>query len=149
MRRVVISGTGIYSSIGKNNLEVLDSLYNECSGIGLSLERKQMGYRSGLTGMLDLPDVKEFVDRRKRNSLPEQGHYACVAAREAFDNAKIDHDYIKNNEIGVIFGADASAAPIIEGVDTIREKKKKKKINIENFLKQIKSNLKDKHKKKQ
>ena len=52
-RRVVITGMGIYSCIGKNKEEVLKSLYNGKSGIGLAPERKEMGYRSSLCGILE------------------------------------------------------------------------------------------------
>lgn len=122
LRRVVITGVGVYSSIGKNADEVADSLYHGRSGIGLDPERKAMGYRSSLTGVLPLPDLRSFVDRRQRHSLPEQGCYACVAAQEAFAMAGIDADFIQNNVVGVLMGGDSSAAPIINGIDAIREK---------------------------
>ena len=122
MRRVVITGVGIYSSIGKNVEEVADSLYHGRSGIGLDPERKAMGYRSSLTGLVSVPDVRDFVDRRQRHSLPEQGFYSCVAAREAFSMAGIDGDFLDRNEVGVLFGGDSSAAPIINSIDDIRKK---------------------------
>jgi 3-oxoacyl-[acyl-carrier-protein] synthase-1 len=81
-----------------------------------------MGYRSSLTGLLTLPDVRDFIDRRRRHTLSEQGFYACVAAREAFTMADIDADYLDQNEVGVLIGSDSSAAPIINGIDDIREK---------------------------
>ncbi len=124
MKRVVITGMGIYSSIGKNLEEVTSALYAGQSGIGFDAGRKAMGYRSALTGKLELPDVKDFIDRRQRHSLAEQGYYACMASREAFRNAGIDSDYLDKNDVGILFGSDASAAPIIEGIDTIREKGK-------------------------
>lgn len=58
MRRVVITGMGIYSCIGKNLSEVTDSLYNGKSGIGIDPQRKEMGYLSALTGLLERPDLK-------------------------------------------------------------------------------------------
>ena len=122
MHRVVITGIGAYSSIGKNVEEVADSLYHGRSGVGLDPERKAMGYRSSLTGLLTLPDVRDFIDRRRRHTLSEQGFYACVAAREAFAMAGIDDDYLDQNEVGVLIGSDSSAAPIINGIDDIREK---------------------------
>ena len=122
MKRVVITGMGISSSIGKNMEEVAASLYHGRSGIVFAPERKAMGYRSALTGQPELPDVKGFVDRRQRHSLPEQGYYACAASYEAFGNARIDADYLERNEVGILFGSDSSTAPIIEGIDTIREK---------------------------
>lgn len=58
MRRVVITGMGIYSCIGKNLSEVTDSLYNGKPGIGIDPQRKEMGYLSALTGLLERPDLK-------------------------------------------------------------------------------------------
>ena len=123
MRRVVITGMGIYSCIGKNLDEVTDSLYNGKSGIGIDPERKELGYLSSLTGMLERPELKKLLDRRKRLCLPEQGEYAYMATVEAFRNAGIDEAFLEANEVGVLFGNDSSTAPIINAVDIIREKK--------------------------
>lgn len=73
MKRVVITGMGIYSCIGKNLDEVKDSLYNGKSGIGIDPVRKELGYFSALTGILERPDLKKLLDRRKRLCLPEAG----------------------------------------------------------------------------
>jgi 3-oxoacyl-[acyl-carrier-protein] synthase-1 len=123
MNRVVITGLGIYSCIGKNLDEVRDSLHQGKSGIILDPLRKQMGYRSGLTGYVDRPQLKGVLDRRARIMLPEQGEYAYVATVEALKNAGISQDFIDANEIGVIFGNDSSAQPVIEAIDIIRAKK--------------------------
>ena len=123
MNRVVITGMGIYSCIGKNLDEVKDSLYNGKSGIVLDQVRKSFGYRSGLTGLLDRPNLKGILDRRARVMLPEQGEYAYVATIEALKNAGMNQDYINDHDIGVLYGNDSSAKPIIEATDIIREKK--------------------------
>ena len=123
MKRVVITGIGIYSVIGKNIIEVTQSLKEGKSGIGFDPERKAMGFRSGLTGILERPVLKGEIPRRMRVCLPEQGEYAYVATLEAFAGAKIDNNYLDNNEIGIIYGNDSSAVPVIEAVDCIREKK--------------------------
>lgn len=122
-RRVVISGMGIYSCIGKNQEEVKESLYNGKSGIGIDLKRKEMGYTSSLTGILERPTLKGILDRKQRVYLPEQGEYAVIATLEAFNQAKIDNDFLENNEVGVLYGNDSSAEPVINAVDIIREKK--------------------------
>ena len=116
MRRVVITGMGIYSCIGKNLSEVTDSLYNGKSGIGIDPQRKEMGYLSALTGLLERPDLKKMLDRRKRLCLPEQGEYAYLASVEAFKNAGIDEAFLETNEVGVLYGNDSSTAPIINAV---------------------------------
>jgi 3-oxoacyl-[acyl-carrier-protein] synthase-1 len=123
MNRVVITGMGIYSCIGKNLDEVRDSLYIGKSGIILDPVRKEYGYRSGLTGTVEKPDLKGLLDRRARIMLPEQGEYAYLSTLEALKNAGIDADYISEHEIGILFGNDSSAKAVIEANDIIREKK--------------------------
>ena len=114
---------GIYSCIGKNLDEVRDSLYKGKSGIILDPLRKEYGYRSGLTGFVDKPELKGSLDRRARIMLPQQGEYAYLATIEALENAGIDADYIQKNEIGIIYGNDSTGKAIIEANDIIREKK--------------------------
>lgn len=123
MNRVVITGMGIYSCLGKNLEEVRDSLYTGRSGIILDPVRKQMGYRSGLTGFVERPVLKGLLDRRARIMLPEQGEYAYMATLEALKTAGIDQDYLDQHEAGIMYGNDSSAKPIIDAVDIMREKK--------------------------
>ncbi|WP_335965243.1 beta-ketoacyl-[acyl-carrier-protein] synthase family protein [Galbibacter sp. PAP.153] len=123
MRRVVITGMGIYSCIGKNLQEVKTSLYNGTSGIILDEDRKNFGYRSCLTGMVGLPDLKKHLSRRQRVSIGDETAYAYTATVEALENAKLDQDFLNNNEVGIIYGNDSTAKSVIESVDTIREKK--------------------------
>ena len=123
MNRVVITGMGIYSCIGKNLEEVKNSLYEGKSGIKIDEDRIPFGYRSPLTGMVERPNLKNDLSRRQRVSLGEEGEYAFVATLEALKNAKIDQDYIDANEVGIIYGNDSTAQSVIESIDTIREKK--------------------------
>ena len=122
MSRVVVTGLGIYSCIGQNLDEVRDSLYAGKSGIVLDQERKDFGYRSGLTGMVARPTLKGVLDRRARLNLPEQGEYAYLSTTEAMRTAGIDQGYFADNEVGIIFGNDSSAKPVIEAIDVIRDK---------------------------
>jgi 3-oxoacyl-[acyl-carrier-protein] synthase-1 len=122
-RRVVITGMGIYSTIGKNLDEVKESLYNGKSGIGIDLERKELGFRSALTGIIERPILKGVLPRRMRIGLAEQGEYAYVATMEALKNAKIDEAFLETNEVGIIYGNDSSAVSVIQAADIIREKK--------------------------
>lgn len=123
MNRVVITGLGIYSCIGTNLDEVRQSLYEGKSGIVVDHDRKQFGYRSGLTGYVPKPALKGVLDRRARVMLPEQGEYAYMATSEALKNAGIDQEYLDKHEVGVLYGNDSSAQPVIEAIDIIREKK--------------------------
>jgi 3-oxoacyl-[acyl-carrier-protein] synthase-1 len=123
MKRVVITGIGIYSCIGKNLDEVRDSLYKGRSGIIMDPLRKEFGYRSGLTGFVEKPDLKGKLDRRARIMLPEQGEFAYLATVEALENAGCNADFIAANEIGILYGNDSSGKAVIEANNIIMDKK--------------------------
>jgi 3-oxoacyl-[acyl-carrier-protein] synthase-1 len=122
-RRVVITGAGIYSCLGRNLQEVALSLYRGTSGIGIDPARTAYGYRSPLTGIVAYPDLTHLADRRMRQSLPEEGAYALAAAEEAMRTAGVDEDYRRRHEIGIIFGNDTSTQAVIEAHEVMREKK--------------------------
>jgi 3-oxoacyl-[acyl-carrier-protein] synthase I len=122
-QRVVITGIGIYSCLGNNLDQVRDSLYQGKSGIVMDESRKEFGYRSGLTGKLEKPNLKEFLDRRSRIMLPEQGEYAYMATREALAVAGLDEQYLEDNEVGIIFGNDSTGDATVQATDIIRERK--------------------------
>ena len=122
MRRVVITGMGIWSCLGKNVDEVRLSLYEGKSGIGIDQDRLDYGFRSGLTGIVEHPVLKKILDRRTRVGLSEEAEYAFMASKEAFDMAKIDEQYLLDNEIGCIFGNDSSANAIVEAAKIMEEK---------------------------
>ncbi|MFA5417228.1 MAG: beta-ketoacyl-[acyl-carrier-protein] synthase family protein [Bacteroidales bacterium] len=123
MKRVVITGMGIYSTIGKNLEEVKNSLYVGKSGIVMDQERKELGFRSALTGYIERPTLKGILPRRMRVGLPEQGEYAYMATMEALKNAKIEEDYLDSHEIGILYGNDSSSTAVVEAADLLREKK--------------------------
>ena len=122
MNRVVITGMGIYSTIGKNLEEVTNSLYKGKSGIVIDPERKEFGFRSALTGAIDRPNLKGILPRRERIGLPEQGEYAYIATMEALKNANIDGDFLNQHEVGILYGNDSSTTPVVESTDIIKEK---------------------------
>lgn len=140
-QRVVITGMGIYSCIGKNKEEVLRSLYEGRSGIGLVPSRKDIGYRSALSGILGKPDLKGLLDRRQRLCLPEHGQYAFLATREAFAQAGIDPDFLASHEVGILYGNDSSAEAVMQGVDIIREKKNTVLVGSGNIFQSMNSTL--------
>ncbi len=123
MKRVVITGIGIYSVLGKNFESVNNSLYYGKSGIGFDPVRKELGFRSGLTGIIERPILKGILPRRLRVGLAEQGEYAYVSTIEALKYAGIDEEYFLKNEAGILFGNDSSSIPVIEAVDGMREKR--------------------------
>jgi beta-ketoacyl-acyl-carrier-protein synthase II len=121
-KRVVITGIGIWSCLGKNVEEVAQALREGRSGIGIDPERTTYGYQSALTGIVERPRLKGLLDRRQRNGLAEEGEYAFMAAREAFAMASVDETYLDRNEVGCLFGNDSSSTPVIEAADIMREK---------------------------
>lgn len=120
--RVVITGMGIYSCIGTSLQEVQTSLYEGRSGIIYDAERKKYGYRSALTGAVPAPQLKELLGRRERISMGEESEYAYMATLEAMATARIDADYLKTHEVGILYGNDSVAESVILTNDRIREK---------------------------
>ena len=114
MKRVVVTGIGIWSCIGRNRDEVSASLRSGRSGIGYDEARKEYGFRSPLTGIVETPDLKSLLNRRLRTGLSQEAMYAFMASREAFEQAGIDEQYLLDNEVGVLFGNDSTALPTVE-----------------------------------
>ena len=120
--RVVITGMGIYSCLGRTLDEVRDSLYTGRSGIILDPLRKELGFRSGLTAMVELPDLKKELSRNQRVYMPEQAKYAYCATRDALAAAKVDSEWLDSHEVGLLYGNDSSAEPVYNAGRTIMEK---------------------------
>ena len=122
-RRVVITGMGIWSCLGTDLESVKQSLYEGKSGIGMQSERLEYGYRSALTGIVEEPVItKKMLDRHTRAGMPEEARYAYMSSLQAFEQANITDEYLRENEIGCIFGNDSSAKPVIEASKIMDEK---------------------------
>ena len=122
-RRVVITGMGIWSCLGTDLETVKQSLYEGKSGIGLQSERLEYGYRSALTGIVEEPVItKKMLDRHTRAGMPEEARYAYMSSLQAFEQANITDEYLREHEIGCIFGNDSSAKPVIEASKIMDEK---------------------------
>lgn len=122
MKRVVITGMGIWSCLGTTIEEVKESLYNGKSGVGIQEERKAYGYQSSLTGIVKKPVLKGLIDRHLRRGMSEEAEYAFMASLQAMKMAGIDQEYMDNNEVGCIFGNDSSAKPVIDASRIMDEK---------------------------
>lgn len=122
MKRVVVTGMGIWSCIGRNKEEVTASLRAGRSGISYDEARKEYGFRSPLTGMVETPDLKALLHRRLRTGMSQEAMYAYMAAREAFEQAQIDEQYMLDHEIGILFGNDSTAMPTVEMHEQMLEK---------------------------
>lgn len=120
-KRVVITGIGIWSCLGTDVDTVKESLYKGKSGIGLDEKRLEYGFRSGLTGVVEKPILKGFLDRRQRANMSEEAEYAYMAAKQAFENAEMNDLYLQKNEVGCIFGNDSSAKAVIDGYTIMEE----------------------------
>ena len=119
MRRVVVTGMGIWSCIGQDLQTVTESLRQGRSGIIFDPKRIEYGLRSGLVGNVPRPDLKPLLPRKFRATMSEDTEYAYMAARQAFEQAGISDDYLRQNEVGIIFGCDGgdeimNAAEIME-----------------------------------
>ncbi len=121
MKRVVITGMGIYSCLGTSLDQVRQSLYEGKSGITTIPERRSFGFRSTLTGVVPKPDLKAVLNRHQRAMMPEEALYAYCATADALKNAHIEEDLLNTEDIGLIYGNDSSAEAVIQGVDRVRQ----------------------------
>ncbi len=120
--RVVITGMGLWSCLGKDLAQVEASLRAGRSGIVFDPIRKAMGFRSALIGLVDMPDLKTALNRRQRIGMAEQCFYAYAATAQAMAQAGVDHETILKCDTGIIFGNDSSAQAVVDSVDTMRRK---------------------------
>ena len=123
MERVVITGMGIWSCLGTSLDEVRDSLYNGRSGIVFDSVRKELGFRSALTGLVPEPQLKGELSRSQRVFMPQQAQFAYCATRDALKDAGIDQDYLASHDAGLLYGNDSSAEPVVRSIDTMRAEK--------------------------
>lgn len=123
MRRVVVTGFGIVSSLGNNKAEVLASLKAGKSGITYQPEYAEMGLRSHVAGSIKNLNVEEHIDRKLMRFMAKGHAYAWLAMQEAIADSKLAEDQVSNVRTGLIVGAGgASHESILEGIDTLREK---------------------------
>lgn len=123
MKRVVITGMGIYSCLGTTIEQVQEALWQGKSGIIFDAERKDMGFRSALTAKLEIPELKKELSRAQRINMPEQAKYAYCATADALRSAGIDQEWLDNHSVGLLYGNDSSVVPTIKAIDIIRERR--------------------------
>lgn len=122
MKRVVVTGMGIVSSIGNNKSEVLDSLKNGTSGITFCQEYADLGFRSHIHGAIDL-DLDALIDRKLKRFMGDSAAYAYLAMREAIEDAALEENDISNIRTGVVVGSGGgSNANLQESIDTLRSR---------------------------
>ena len=108
MKRVVVTGMGIWSCIGQDLQTVTESLKQGRSGIIFDPKRIEYGLHSGLVGNVPHPDLKSLLPRKFRATMSEDAEYAYMAARQAFEHAGLSDEYLRQNEVGIIFGNDGN-----------------------------------------
>lgn len=129
MRRVVITGLGIVSSIGTGAEEVTASLRDAKSGIVAAPDYAELGFKCQVHAAPTIGDWSPYVDRRAARFLSDGLAYGHVSLEQAIKSAGLDESDISNERTGIIFGAGGpSTRTIVEAADTTREKKSPKRI---------------------
>ena len=123
MRRVVVTGMGIWSSIGQDLKTVSESLHQGRSGIILDPKRLEYGLHSGLVGNVLRPNLKPLLPRKLRATMSEDAEYAYMAACQALEQAGITDEYLRKNEVGLIFGSEGTTDCIIHAADIMTQEK--------------------------
>ena len=126
MRRAVITGIGVVSSIGNNVEEVLSALREGRSGISFSEQFEEMGLRSHVWGNIDL-EPKDHVDRKAMRFMGKASAYTYVAMQEAVKDAGLTEEMISNPRTGLVAGTGgASSSNQVEAADNLRNRGVKK-----------------------
>ncbi len=122
MKRVVITGIGIVSSIGNNAEEVLASLKSGKSGISYSESFAEQGLKSNVWGKPDL-EIKDHIDRKALRFMGDAAGYAYISMEQAISDAKLTEEQISNVRTGIVAGSGgASSANIVSSTDTLRNR---------------------------
>ena len=122
MRRVVVTGIGIVSSLGNNVQEVEKSLRDSKSGITFQPEYEEHGLRSQVAGSINI-DVDHLIDRKLLRFMAKGHAYAWIAMQEAIADSKLDEDQVSNFRTGIIVGAGGtSTESMLQGTETLKEK---------------------------
>ena len=122
MRRVVVTGLGIVSSIGNNQRDVTESLRDGRSGIEFCETYAELGFRSHIHGSINI-DLDALVDRKIRRFMGDGAAYNYVAMQQAIDDAGLELSDISNERTGLVMGSGGpSTSNLVEAADVLREK---------------------------
>ena len=123
MRKVVITGFGIVSSLGNDTLEVESSLKSFKSGITLNETNKEMGLRSHISGSIKHLNLKDKIDRKQYRFMGDAAAYAFISTEQAIKDANLRPEEISNEKTGIIMGSGgASSEDQIDSADILRTK---------------------------
>ncbi len=120
MRRVVVTGLGIVSSIGNNQNEVVESLRESRSGIEFCEEYAELGFRSQIHGSINI-DLASLVDRKVRRFMGDGAAYNYVAMQQAIEDSGLEPSDISNERTGIVMGSGGpSTSNLVEAADILR-----------------------------
>jgi 3-oxoacyl-[acyl-carrier-protein] synthase-1 len=123
MRRVVVTGMGIVSSLGNNKVEVKDSLYEGRSGITFQQEYADRGLRSHVAGSIKNLNIEALIDRKLLRFMAKGHAYAWLAMQEAIADSALPEEMVSNVRTGLIVGAGGtSTESMLEATDILAEK---------------------------
>ncbi len=124
MRRVVVTGIGVVSSIGINKGEVLDSLRQGKSGIDRREDFAEMGLKSQIAGSINI-NLNEHIDRKLKRFMSEGIAFNYLAMKEAIEDSGLSEEELSSDRVGLIMGnGGGSPETIVFGADSLREKGK-------------------------
>ena len=122
LKRVVITGLGIKSSIGNSQEEVLGALKSATGGITYSEEYADLGFRTNLHAPIDL-DLTELIDRKQKRFMGDAAAFAYLAMRDAIADAGLDEEQVSNHRTGLIVGTGGtSTANMVAAADILRDR---------------------------
>ncbi len=122
MRRVVVTGLGIISSIGNNKDEVVQALKTGRSGIEYCAKYEELGFRSHVHGSIKL-NIEDVLDRKLRRFMGDGAAYNYLAMGQAIEDAGLSEHEVSNERTGIIMGSGGpSTQNMLQAFDTLREK---------------------------
>ncbi|MDP3838423.1 MAG: beta-ketoacyl-ACP synthase I [Methylococcales bacterium] len=126
MKRVVVTGLGIVSSIGNNRDEVVDALKQGRSGISFAEDYAELGFRSQVRGAINI-DLDSFIDRKIKRFMGDGAAFNYIAMQQAIDDSGLAEADISNFRTGLVMGSGGpSTSNIVEAADILRSKGVKK-----------------------
>jgi 3-oxoacyl-[acyl-carrier-protein] synthase-1 len=126
MKRVVVTGLGIVSSIGNNRDEVVDALKQGRSGISFADDYQELGFRSHVRGAIDI-DFDTFIDRKIKRFMGDGAAFNYIAMQQAIDDSGLEDSDISNFRTGLVMGSGGpSTSNLVEAADILRSKGVKK-----------------------
>ena len=122
MKRVVITGLGIKSSIGNSRAEVLNALKSATTGVEHSQEYADLGFRSHLHAPIQL-DLDELIDRKQKRFMGDAAAYAYLAMRDAITDADLDEEQVSHHRTGLIVGTGGTSTEnMVAAADILRNR---------------------------